>query len=203
MSSNVGRAVKYWFKSTVRPGEVVEEFQSDPSKISISFWITLLFALLYTVTAYLLYTHHVLPAIPPWMPIEADRYYLYQVFWTVPWGLGTWVMISGISHLLAIAGRKNVSKYEFEDALAVCCIGWVIPSFYFMWIPETFLVPFFGVFWPFWIEQLRVMIFPTVWQTLLIAIGLKKTHDVTWIRGIGIGLLTVVVFFVMFLAFVR
>lgn len=203
MTSNIIRAIKYWFRATLKPREVVEEFQSDPHKVVVSFWIAFLFSLLYSITAFLLYISHYLPAFPPWIPIDIEVYYLYQTFWTVPWGLATWIMISGFCHLLSLLGKKDFSKYKFEDALAVCSVGFVVPWTFFTWIPETFIVPFFGVFWPLWIELLRVMIFPTIWQTLLIAIGLRKTHEVGWTKGIGIGILTVITFFIMFAAFIR
>jgi hypothetical protein len=203
MRFNLTRAIKYWFKATFKPQETIEELQSDPHRVVISFWITFLFALLYSITPLLLYHSHILPVIPPWMPIDIEKYYLYQPFWTIPWGLATWIMISGISHLLSIAGKKDAFKYKFEDALIVCSLGWVVPSFYLMWFPETLLVPFFGEFWPAWVNMLRVVILPTMWQTLLIGIGLRKTHNVNWIRGIGIGFVTVIVCFIMFLAFMR
>jgi hypothetical protein len=112
-------------------------------------------------------------------------------------------MISGISHLLSIAGKKETLKYEFEDALAVCSIALVVPWTFLTWIPETFIIPFFGVFWDSWIEILRTVVFPTIWQTLLITIGLRETHDLSWKKGTGIGILTVVVFATMFVAFLR
>lgn len=203
MASTVTRAIKYWLKAIIKPREVVEELKADPHKVLISFWIVFLFALLYSITAILLYIFQRPVEIPPWIPVAAEKYYLFQTFWTIPWGLATWIMISGISHLLAIAGKKDFYNYQFEDALAVCAVGFVVPWTIFTWLPETVLAPFFGVFWPFWIEIVRLMVFPVIWQTLLIAVGLRKTHNVFWFKGISIGLLTVVVFFFMFLAFMR
>ena len=203
MTSNVIRAIKYWFKATLRPRDVIEEFQSEPQKVVVSFWIALLFAMLYSLTALLFVVFHRLPAFPPWIPIAETTYYKYQVFWTIPWALGTLIMMSGVSHLLSIAGKKEPSKYRFEDALAVCTIGWVVPSFYFMWIPETFIYGPFNLWLPSWVELLRLAVFPTVWQTWLVAMGLRMTHEVGWPKGIGIGLLTVFTGFVMFLPFMR
>ena len=127
----------------------------------------------------------------------------HQTFWTIPWGLATWIMFSGIAHLLAVAGRGRSSRYEYEDALVVCGLGWVVPSAVLMWIPETILVPIFGVFWPAWMETLRLMVLPPIWQSLWVAIGLRETHEVGWMRGMGIGVVTVLVFFVSFLAYMR
>jgi hypothetical protein len=118
-------------------------------------------------------------------------------------GLVTWIAFSGIAHLLATAGRAAPTSYQFEDALVLCGLAWVVPSLVLMWIPETLLVPIFGAFWPTWIETLRLLVLPVAWQILLVAIGLRETHQVGWPRGIGIGLVTVLVFFVSFLAYMR
>ena len=203
MAATVARAIKYWLKAIIKPREVVEELKADPHKVLISFWITFLFAALYSLTAILLFLFQRPIKFPPWVPVAPENYYLYQTFWTIPWGLATWIMISGISHLLAIAGKKDFYNYKFEDALAVCAIGFVVPWTIFTWLPETFLAPFFGVFWPLWLDMVRVSVFPVIWQILLIAVGLRKTHNVFWFKGVAIGLLTVVVFFFMFLAFMR
>jgi hypothetical protein len=179
------------------------ELMTRPDRVEIAVWINVIFGVMYAITALILKTIGRLPAIPPWIPIAEERYYLYQALWTVPWGLATWIMFSGIAHLLAVAGRATPLGKRFEDALVVCGLGWVVPSAVLMWIPETIVVPIFGVFWPAWIETLRLMVVPVVWQILLVAVGLRQTYQVGWSRGIGIGLVTVLVFFISFLAFMR
>jgi hypothetical protein len=118
-------------------------------------------------------------------------------------------MIAGISHLLAIAGRESEDQddatgFQFEDALVVVAIGWVVPSFYFMWLPETFWAPFMGRgAFPQWVELLRLSVFPVIWQVYLIASGMRSTHKIGWARALFIGLMSEGVFFTMFLAFMR
>jgi hypothetical protein len=84
----------------------------------------------------------------------------------------------------------------------VCGLAWIVPNLICMWIPETLLVPL-GVSWPSWLEILRIMVIPPLWQMALVALGLVITHEIGWLRGVVIGLLSVVVFFIMFLAFMR
>jgi hypothetical protein len=100
-------------------------------------------------------------------------------------------------------GRAASTSYRFEDALVVCGLAWVVPSTVLMWVPETLLVPLFGAFWPTWVETMRLMVLPVAWQILLVTVGLKETHDTGWLRGVGIGIVTVLVFFVSFLAYMR
>lgn len=52
----------------------------------IALWINLIFAILYAMTALVYYAIGRLPATEPWMPVAEERYYLYQAFWTLPWG---------------------------------------------------------------------------------------------------------------------
>jgi len=84
----------------------------------------------------------------------------------------------------------------------VCVLAWIVPNLICMWIPETLLVPL-GVEWPGWLEILRIMVIPPLWQAALVAVGLHITHQVGWLRAVLIGLLSVAIFFIMFLAFMR
>ncbi len=203
MKTNIIDALIYWFRATFQPRDAIIELKYHPNKVAVAVWINVIFAALYAITALIYYAIGRLPAVEPWMPIREEVYYLYQVFWTIPWGLITWIAFSGVAHLLAIAGRQDATAYTYEDALAVCGLGWVVPSAILMWMPETLLAPIFGVFWPAWIETLRLMVLPVAWQIVLVAVGLRETHAVGWVRGLGIGVMTVAVFFISFLAYMR
>jgi hypothetical protein len=195
-------AIRYWARATVRPRSTIATLKDHPSKVAIAAWINLIFAAMYTGTVVIYTQIGRLPAYPPWIPIAVEHYYLYQTFWTIPWGLATWIMMAGICHLLAIAGPRQRPGYQFEDALMVCGLAWIVPNLICMWIPETLLVPL-GVEWPGWLEILRIMVIPPLWQTALVSVGLHITHQVGWLRAVLIGLLSVAVFFIMFLAFMR
>ena len=163
MKSKLIDALIYWFWTTFQPRDAVIELKEHPHKVAIAVWSNVIFAALYAITALIYYAIGRLPAVEPWMPIREEVYYLYQVGWTIPWGLITWIAFSGVAHLLAIAGRETPTAYTYEDALVVCGLGGVVPSAILMWIPETILVPIFGVFWPAWIEMLRLMVLPIAW----------------------------------------
>ena len=204
MMSKIGRAFRFWFMAIFKPGHVFNTFRLDPNKLEVSLWLLFFFGIFYSITALILYFVKVLPVIEPWLPISTEKYYLYQTFWTVPWGLATAIMLAGIAHVMATLARDNAPSFTFEDALVVNSIAWVIPSFILMWLPETFIVPFFGrVPWPGWIDLLRLSLLAPIWQVVLVTVGMRKTHKVTWIRGILIGLVVTGVSFGMFLPIMR
>jgi hypothetical protein len=203
MTSIIVDALRYWVIATLYPRRAIVELKSNTRKVAISFWINFIFAVMYTVTVVIYIFIGRLPAIDPWVPVAKETYYVYQAFWTIPWGLATWVMISGIADLLASTGQTESANSTFENALMVCAIGWVVPNWVLMWIPETLLVPIWGAFWPSWVEILRLMVLPPLWQSVIIAIGLRETHSAGLVKGFITGMITVCAFFIMFLAFMR
>jgi hypothetical protein len=204
MTSRIGRAIRYWWGAISRPNRTLESFRVDSDRLVLSLWILLLFSVLYTITAFILYLRGIEPAIEPWIPIQKDRYYLYQTFWTIPWGLSTGIMMAGIAHILAAMAPRGLVRGTFEDSMMVNTIAWVIPSFILMWIPETFLAPFFKTMpWPDWVEMVRLSVLPPIWQTGLVAMGMRKTHHIGWLYAIVIGLIVVAVSFLMFLGYMR
>jgi hypothetical protein len=204
MTSRIGYAFYYWFKAIIKPGEVLDAFKSHPNKLQVSLWLLFFFAILYSITAIILYFFKVPPVIESWIPIDKDKYYLYQALWTIPWGLATAMMLAGIAHVMAVLGRRDVSPFTFEDSLVIIAIAWVIPSFVLMWVPETLVVPFFrGAPWPPWIDLLRLSILAPIWHIVLVVIGMRKTHQVSWVRGVVIGVVFVSVSFGMFLPIMR
>jgi hypothetical protein len=102
MMSKIGRAFRLWLMAIFKPGQVFDSFRSDPNKLEVGLWLLLFFSIFYSITALTLYSAKILPAIEPWLPVSAEKYYLYQAFWTVPWGLATAMMLAGIVHVMAV-----------------------------------------------------------------------------------------------------
>jgi len=64
------------------------------------------------------------PAIEPWLPVPEERYYLYQTFWTIPWGMVTALMLAGVIHVSAVLGRLGPIGAAYDDALSVLAPVW-------------------------------------------------------------------------------
>jgi hypothetical protein len=197
------RGLYYWFLAYVSPVKVIDDFRDDSDKALVSFWIILVFSFLYALTALLGFVSGQEILVDPWIPIPAETYYLYQFIWTIPWGLATWLMLTGICHLVARVGKKNGSVGSYDDTLLVVSIGWVLPWFICGWLPETLILIPFGVMPPAFVEIMRLGILSVIYQTVLVALGMRRTHNIGWIKGVVIGLVTNAVNFIMFFAFLR
>lgn len=201
--------IRIWFHGATQPKTTVRSLSQSHDKLKTIFFSVFWFSMCYTLTAFLFHLGGRLPAVEPWMPIPAGDYYFYQIFFTLPWALGTWILMSGVAHLMALIMKNDPDKYRFENALIVIGLAWVIPSFYLMWIPETVLgvIPLVSsveqIEIPFMVELFRLMIIPPLWQTIITAVGLRETHGVSWFWGIVIGIVTTGLSFAMFLAFMR
>jgi len=200
----ITRTFVYWFKGIYEPRSVFARIKSDPDRLKISLCILIAFGILYSFTALFLYFADVLPVLEPWLPISREKYYLYQTFWTLPWGLATASLMAAAAKFVTMVGHKDAPALGFVDALVVISVAWVIPSFVLMWLPETLIVPFAGgAPWPDWIDLLRLSILAPVWQIGLVFIGMKETYGIGWVRSITIGLVVTSIGFGMFLPFMR
>jgi hypothetical protein len=77
-------------------------------------------------------------------------------------------------------------KGDFDKTFASQAFTLFIPTFIFMWIPETLLAPFLiasgmnTIPWPAWAENLRVFVLPFIWIFIISIIALNKVHDISW-----------------------
>lgn len=201
-------SILIWFKGTIAPKKTIRKLQTNPKMLAIICLSIFSYAFLYSITALLLYLGKVEVAIEPWMPISKDKYYLYQTFFTILWGFVTWIMLSGIAHMIAIIRKKEKKKYTFEEASIAIGLAWIIPSFYLTWTPETIfaivkLITQAKITLPLWFDVPRLMILLPLWQIILTSINIQQTHETGWIKGLLIGFITTGLSFMMFLAFVR
>jgi hypothetical protein len=204
MGENLRSAFKYWVMAVIKPSATFSLFRSNVSKLSISLLILTIFGLMYAFTACLLHLAGVLPAIEPWIPVAKEEYYLYQAFWTVPWGIATAILMAGTAHVMATIGRGSRASAGFEDALLVNVLAWVVPSFVLMWLPETLVVTIVGrTPWPPWIEVLRLAVLAPLWQIMLATQGMRLTHGAGLPRALAIGVVVTGVGFAMFLPVMR
>jgi hypothetical protein len=153
-------------------------------------WITTLgFAILYTLTAMILAARSFLPLTPPGLPIPAESYYFYQIFFTIPVG----VVGVGLSYLVAIAGLNLFSIHpRTQNLWGPISIAAVLPSFFMMWVPETLIAILFDPAheWPYVMFDIIRIAAGTAWTILLTIIAIKAANQVKWWQCVLIGILS-------------
>lgn len=199
------RAIRYWMLAVSHPGAVLEVAQKDLHRVRISFYIILLFSLLYSLTALVLWQYVRTPTLEIWIPgIPPEQYYLYQMFWTLPLLVVTWLAVGGVIYLFTCLAGKEAF---YEDALMIASLSIAIPYLMFWWVPETFLFPAMGagnfLKWPELFELERKYVYPGLWQVLLVAFGMRKVNNTNRILGIAAGFCAAVTLFGLFLPFMR
>jgi hypothetical protein len=153
-------------------------------------WITTLgFAILYTMTTMILAARSFLPLTPPGLPIPAEQYYFYQVFFTIPVG----VVGVGLSYLVARGGLNLFSINPGTQQLwGPISIASVLPSFFTMWVPETFIAILFNPAneWTHITFDITRIAAGTVWTIILTVIAIKVTHQAKWWQCAIIGIVS-------------
>lgn len=187
----------------VRPGKAAEDQLYEKRNIWIGFWAVMIFGLLYSIAAVLLYITGFEPRFDPILPIPDVSYYFWQTFFTIPWAAASWFLAGAVVHLWNYIFNR---KRRLADILGPLGFASVIPWFFFTWLPEAIVAPILGpwVFppWPMWAEVVRQVI-PALWMSALIFIAARKVYEASWWRALGSAILGLAVFAIMFLLFLR
>jgi len=172
----------YFYRFIVNPARATEEISQDKSGLWIGLWWVIIFCLCYSVTVLIFYLLGHVPVSQPFLTIPLEKWYLVQTFTTLPVGVAGFFSYSGLAYILCkLAGGKG----GFDQTLSSQAFTVHIPTFIFMWIPETFLAPILianGINvlpWPDWIENLRVFVFPFTWIFIISTISLNTIHRIT------------------------
>lgn len=199
------RAMNYWIFAVSHPGYILEFAQRDQHRVRISFYIVLVFSLLYSFTSWMLWMGGRVPYWNTWIPyFPPHEQYLYQIFLTAPLLVVTYLAIAGFVFLFTcIAGKQAY----FEDSLMISALSISIPYLMFWWIPETFLLPVMGpgslLKWPELFEMERKFVFPGIWQLFLVAFGMRKLNNTNKLACLAAGAFAVMTLFCLWLPFMR
>ncbi len=173
----------YFYKFIINPKRASEEIAEDESGLWAGLWWVIIFCICYSVTVLIFYLLGHAPVTTPFLPISLEKWYLIQTFTTLPVGLAGFLSYSGLAYLLCKAAR---GKGDFDQTFASQAFTLYIPTFIFMWIPETLVAPILiangmhAFHWPDWVENLRVFVLPFIWIFIISTVALSKIHSIPW-----------------------
>lgn len=196
----------YFFKFITNPSRAGEEIAGEGKALFLGFWIVFLFGFLYSITVLIYYLLGHGPVTQPFLPIPHEKWYLVQAITTIPVTLTGFLTIAGLFYIMskAIGGKGTF------DATAGCVgYGGVIPWFFTCWIYETFVIPFLImagtkiIFWPQWVEDIRVFYFSIGWTLIILTLSLARAHKISWWKSLILVLISIIPAAGVFAVFVR
>jgi len=195
MQSMIRRVLHYFYAFIVAPKRASNEIAEDRSGVWAGLWWVIIFCLCYSITVLIAYTLGQVPVTEPFLMIPLEKWYLIQTFTTLPVGLAGFLSYSGLTYLLCKAVRGSG---DFDQTLASQAFTVHVPTFIFMWIPETFLAPILIINgidpfpWPGWVENLRVFVLPFVWIFIISVIALSQIHNIRWWKSLIIVVVSLI-----------
>lgn len=181
---------RYWTLSwgtIIHPTRTFENIVTDGSLV-YSTVVMVLFGLLYSLLALLIYLRGQTPSLPILIAVTPEKFYLVESIYLTPFTLQLWLLFSALCHLFA--GRK---RGNFDATLAVMGFSNGIPNIVMFWIPDFVSFVVFGK-----ILALPVAIYGSLWLIWLVwlsGIGLKVTHKIPLWKGVLVALIAFLVHF--------
>lgn len=121
------------------------------------------------------------PFMPAKVPIRPEQHYRAQLLFLPAFGVGEWLLMSGVAHgLLRLTGQQS----DVRRVMDVIGVGMLIPMPP-LWLADAALIA---------VDEFRmpalgfVNVPVQVWETVLFAIGLHTTLAVPWRRAVLAGL---------------
>lgn len=199
----------YILWTILHPVKLTDELKSRNIGYLYGLAMLLFIGILYTITVIILYLNGFSAVMEPWIPISAEDYYFYEIFFSLPIFFFAAILFCGTIQLFSLfMGGKG----SYEDGFAILSFMLTVPMLVFMWIPETIHSIFFenlgeaatgGVFGiPFWIDGVRQLI-PMVWSFILCILAVKLIHRIHWVKSIVVTIIGFIPFVIFVLTYIR
>lgn len=204
--------IKYYIGIVAKPNSTLKELIFDDRKLRFGFYSVLITAILYTFVYIFLILGGGQP-FKPWLDIQLETYYRYNVLFCAPSMFLGWILCVGVTHTLS---RLITSNGTFEQSLAGFGFGIGIAS----WTTgiHDLLTSFLGgVHLINQRDYERALNSPTIWRTLLwiqmiayliwfvilFSKSVKVVYKLTTIQSILLGFMGFLIYQLFFFIFNR
>ena len=158
----------FWFRAIFKPIRTIDELIRKPSP-TWGLWAVLTRFIVTSLTTTLaLYLLGRLPFVDSQLTIlPIENYYKAEIFFLPFWGLGIWLLMSSLSHIIIrLSGRSS----NFDHVLNIIGIGMLVPM-PFLWLWDWTSI---GLNWPY-LPQLAVAhSLSQIWEGSIQAIGFRR-----------------------------
>ncbi len=202
----------FFIGTIIKPRQTFRRLLTDPKHVSKSFKAILFIGVLYTITVACFAVSGALIVAPPFVNLEPESYYFWEIFFAFPVVVMGWILAAGFGHLLSRWGKGSGT---FEGTLATLGFAVTVPQL-LTWIPETIFVLFLlsGMkqeafmertaqpgFWQFFVIAYQAL--AILWMLILVITAVITSQKMRWWQSLLVGFLTTVVFMAVMIIFIR
>jgi len=176
----------------VRPGRTTGRLLVDRGRLRYGICAWLIISIAYGLVAWIGGMNGLGAVVRPWLPIPAERYYLWMGPFTPLIYLVNFLLLAGSLQLLAKIVRGQGS---FEDTFVVVALTFFLPVFLTMWAFEMPVLVFFpqwrrtelgGLgYLPVWADSARQGI-GLLWIVVTLTIAVSRVQRISMWRAIPI-----------------
>jgi len=123
--------IRLWWAAISKPLKMIEELAKKPAPLSGFLMVLTRFIITSATSLLALYLLHRLPFAPSrltFLPIE--KYYGAEIFFLPVWGIGMWLLMAALVHLLIRLARRTSN---YDQILNIIGMGMLTPM-PFLWL---------------------------------------------------------------------
>jgi hypothetical protein len=181
---------------------------SEENSIFFGLGALLLYSGLYIVTELIMISNNLQPAVPPYLPIPVESYYFWQVFFTIPVVVLSWLILGISMYLLVVKVFKG--QGSLKQYLNILSFSFSMPSIITMWTMETYVAAFHPEWWghpeaagiPYWITQTYLWV-GSIWSIILGVICVMLIGKLSWSKSTFVSLIALALAIGTLMIFIR
>lgn len=203
------RLARLLISIALRPRATAKAITDDPAALNYGLCAWLLMGAMYTITVCLGWLNGFGAVVEPWLPIPPEDYYFWEMFFVIPVYFLVFITAAGTMQLVA---RGLGGGGSFEHTFTIVAMGGILPTFIFMWLPETLLMALFPSlraealggfsFLPGWADAVRQLIVP-VWTIAVYSLALSTAKAVPAWKAVVAVMIGMIPASVVAFAFIR
>jgi len=214
MRINLLNFFKICILTLFKPTKAAKELKKVKNRKCFGISAFIMVAILYTLTTIICWLQNVSVSWAPILPINANDYYFYQIFFGIPVVLISWFLFAIICFLFL---RKSNKELNFNQVFYSLSFPFFIPMLPLMWMTETVLIIFFPNLWTgnpylyfpsqialiFEIYMILYLILTGIWIIISIIFYLKYFSRKSFSESLGISICAYIPALFFIILFIR
>lgn len=186
-----------WFYGVTNPGRMADELSKKPAPYYGFLLVMLRFIITSTTSVLALYLLKRLPFAPSYLSfLSIENYYLAELFFLPVWGVGIWVLMGGIAHvIIRLSGKQS----SIDLILNIIAMGMIIPMpLLWLWDWSSIAIGHYQV-----INQAVSHSIAQLWEATVQALAFRKLFRLKTPSAFALAIIINVVYVLLANVFIR